>query len=226
MFSKRIQAQIDLFDKIKTIADIGCDHGLFCIAALQANKAERAIASDISDLSLNKARYYSKKYGVEDQMELRVGDGLCVLQVGEVDLINIAGMGGVTIADILFSGNDKLTDTLLLTPNSCEEELRRCLERLNYVCVRETIVFENNRFYQIMLCKRGSIDKPPTDIEREFGRMNMAQRTDVFLALVQKKLRDAQKMLAISSSGTSEKAMLAKERSIQRIQEYERILNP
>ena len=85
----------------ETIADIGCDHGYVCVELIKNNKVKKAIASDISYPSLKKTIDFVKVNKIEDKVETRVGDGLDVLKIDEVDSMIIAGMGGVLISEIL-----------------------------------------------------------------------------------------------------------------------------
>lgn len=205
------------------IADIGADHGLFCIAAILKGRAKQAIATDISDFSLNKARRYIKKYSLEEKIELRVGDGLDVIQKNEVRSVCISGIGGENIVRILENGKDKLPDILLLTPNNSEIQLRKCLSGLRYSTKDETIIFENNRFYQIMLMQKG--EEILTQDEKEFGKINLQRRTPNLNRLIHKKLKDANKMLHTAGNGENDRAKAAKEIAVERIKRYERLLN-
>jgi len=217
-------AQIQMLDGAGIIADIGSDHGLFCIAALLQGRAKFAIATDISDFSLNKARRNIKKYSIEDKIELRVGDGLNVIKKDEVNIVSISGIGGENIVKILEEGKGKLPDMLLLTPSSGEIELRRCLSQLEYTAKDETVVFENNRFYQIMLMQRGAADIL-TENEAEFGKINLQKMPADLKRLILKKLKDANKMLNTAASGEDERAKTAKETATIRIEKYKRLLD-
>ncbi len=52
---KRLQAIHDLVDKDSVVADIGCDHGLLCIALLESGTAKKAYACDIAASPLKRA---------------------------------------------------------------------------------------------------------------------------------------------------------------------------
>ena len=57
--------------------------------------------ADISSGSLKKAEDNCRALHPEREYNLRLGNGIDVLQDGEVDVVVIAGMGGLLIADIL-----------------------------------------------------------------------------------------------------------------------------
>ena len=73
------------------LADIGCDHGLIAVSALEQGLVERVIATDISASSLAKARALAAQRNAA-AIEFRVGDGMRVLADGEADVVVIAGM--------------------------------------------------------------------------------------------------------------------------------------
>ena len=50
------------------------------------------------------------RFGLEDKIALRLGEGLLTLQPGETDAIVIAGMGGLLIAEILSAGRHLLAE--------------------------------------------------------------------------------------------------------------------
>ena len=106
--SIRLKALCSLIPVCKLLIDVGCDHGFVAGYALANGLCERAIASDISEGSLSKAR---KNLSQFPNAQTRLGDGLSVLKEGEdPDVIVIAGMGGSLICEILalYRGGAKL----------------------------------------------------------------------------------------------------------------------
>ena len=131
-------------------ADIGCDHGKLCDLVLSTGRAKRAIATDLSNKSLLKAR---SKLGECPNVNFRCGNGLSVLGPNEADVICMAGMGARTIQEILETGSNvaRCAQYLILSPHRHAERLRSFLGNASYAICAERIVRERNHFYPVML---------------------------------------------------------------------------
>ena len=109
-------------------------------------------------LPLDHARRTAARCGVEDRMDLRLGDGLSVLSPGEADVIVIAGMGGDTIAGILAAAPwSRDGPLLLLQPMSRVCELRRWLPEQGYAVRAETLVQDKGVLYPILSAAGGTM---------------------------------------------------------------------
>lgn len=151
---KRMEAVFSMAPRCDTIADIGCDHGKLSAAFLLSGKCRKAIAADISELSLEKARQLSKRLHLQS-MECRLGDGLSILAPGEADVIVMAGWGGRNLFEALERERETADGPLIiLQPMSETEDLRRLLMR-DYLLLDEDLVLEGGRYYDILLARRG-----------------------------------------------------------------------
>ena len=92
----RLDKILSLSDPVHTMADIGTDHGFVPYLFLKENLAQKAIAIDISEPSLNKAKELLKN--LQKDYDCRLGDGLKALKKEECQAIIIAGMGGALIS--------------------------------------------------------------------------------------------------------------------------------
>lgn len=136
--------------------DVGCDHGkLAC--HLAALGADRVIATDISRPSLSKAVLLAEKFGVSDVVETRAGDGLDVVENGEVDVVIIAGMGGDTIAEILSRAAEqgKTFRRYVLSPNTHPEKARAALSATGYCITEDFAVHAAGKDYVLVAADRG-----------------------------------------------------------------------
>lgn len=156
----RLEAAFSLMDDCETFADIGCDHGKLCKATLDAGKAEKVIAVDISKASLDKARKLLYGY---DKVEYRLCDGLDGGAI-KADIISICGLGGLTIARIL---SCLPQSTLILGAQDHLPELRSFLADNGYRLVCDFVVKERGRFYDIIKAVPGQcvLDER----QREYG---------------------------------------------------------
>lgn len=155
----RLRAIADLVPPdCRCLADIGTDHGYVPAALLLAGRVGRAVAADVGALPLDHARRTAARCGVEDRMDLRLGDGLSVLSPGEADVIVIAGMGGDTIAGILAAAPwSRDGPLLLLQPMSRAHELRRWLPERGYAVRAETLVQDKGVLYPILSAAGGTM---------------------------------------------------------------------
>ena len=92
--SKRLQFIADHIDRCKTIIDVGTDHGYIPIYSVKNNLCEKAIASDINKDPVKKAEMNAALEGVKSSVEVRLGGGLEVINIGDAEAVVIAGMGG------------------------------------------------------------------------------------------------------------------------------------
>ena len=137
------------------LADVGSDHAYLPIHLLREGKISHAIASDISQPCIVRARANALRYQVPAALlDVRLSDGLKNIAPDEVDTIVIAGMGGETIAAILEAApwvkQDKL---LILHPASKASHLRLwCMEN-GLGCIDEQIIREGHRLYPVLIVR-------------------------------------------------------------------------
>lgn len=152
--SRRLSLLLEQIPAGATVADIGSDHALLPLAAVQTRRAERAIAGEVNPGPFRAAQKAVQDAGLGDLISVRRGDGLAVLQPGEADCITIAGMGGSLIAAILQRGAEqgKLTGVrrLLLQPNVGEDILRRWLLESGWVLTAEGLLEEDGKRYEVL----------------------------------------------------------------------------
>jgi tRNA (adenine22-N1)-methyltransferase len=176
------------------LADIGTDHAMLPVAAVQLNMVVRAIACDIAPGPLSQAvtGIYNSKMG--DRIITRLGDGFDPLAEGEADVAVIAGIGGLNIVGILERGSAKAKSVkrLILQPQSDTVKLRKNLHRLGYFIADERLAREGDRFYVIIVITPSS-GTPLlwTDKEYSLGKYltNEADWPD-YLAAEKKRLED------------------------------------
>ena len=134
------------------LADVGTDHGYVPIALVQRKKIPRAIAMDINKGPLQRACEHIAEFQLEEYIETRLSDGVNKLEVGEVDSILIAGMGGELVIHILTDGMDvcRSAKELILQPQSELEKVRQFLREKKFKIVDEDMVIEDGKYYPMM----------------------------------------------------------------------------
>lgn len=134
------------------LADVGTDHGYVPIALVQQERIPKAIAMDINKGPLQRAREHIAMCQLEDCIETRLSDGVEALQVGEVDSILIAGMGGELVIHILNEGMEvcRKVKELILQPQSELGKVRQYLRENLFQIVDEDMIIEDGKYYPMM----------------------------------------------------------------------------
>ena len=156
----RLQAIADRVPENCRFADIGTDHAYLPVWLLLQGKIKYAIAADLREGPLSRAKETAERYGVADRTSCRLCDGLTGISADEVDAVAIAGMGGETIAMILDAAPWTKQETrLLLQPMTSFHDLRRWLQEHGYTIEEETLVREGKRLYTVLSVVGGEMDK-------------------------------------------------------------------
>jgi tRNA (adenine22-N1)-methyltransferase len=151
--SQRLKAVADLVPNVDCVADVGTDHGYIPIHLVEQGKVKRAIAMDINQGPLLRARQHIDQHKLTHQIESRCSDGLEKIRPGEVQAIVIAGMGGITMKNIIRAGHEVVqsVSALILQPQSEIKEFRSFLYKQGYQITIEKLIFEDRKYYPMML---------------------------------------------------------------------------
>lgn len=155
----RLRAIADQVPKGAKLADVGTDHGYLPVWLILNGVIDRAVAADLRQGPLERARQTAARYGVEGKLSFRLCDGLAGVAPEEADVAVIAGMGGDTIAAILAAAPWTREKTLLLQPMTAQPELRGWLCAHGYAIQRERAAREGQRMYCIITATGG--ETPP-----------------------------------------------------------------
>ena len=169
--SPRLQGVAEMIPEGARLADVGTDHAYLPAWLLQNGRIPSAIASDVREGPLSRARATARACGCFERMSFRLCDGLSGIAPEEVDALVIAGMGGETIANILEAAPwvKEKDFPIILQPMSTQAELRGWLWRNGFLCLREKTVFEGETLYSIILARQGGA-VPMTPAEEWAGR--------------------------------------------------------
>ena len=135
---------------------------------------------DVNPMPLKRAEENLTKAGYDDKCDFRLSDGLERLNPDEVDVIVIAGMGGILMQDILSRGKDVITPVtkLILQPMIAPIELRTFLYENGFNIENEYVVREENKFYNIMCVSLGQYE--PLSRDLIIGKNLKKNSADVF----------------------------------------------
>jgi tRNA (adenine22-N1)-methyltransferase len=167
----RLRMVADLIPVGARLADVGTDHAYLPAALIQEGKISCAIAADLRQGPLSRAKTTVRTYGLTEQIHFRLCDGLQGISPDEVDAVAIAGMGGETIASILSAAPwvKNMGVRLALQPMSSLPDLRQWLEENGYHIVVEELAREGDTLYTALLVEGGVADAL-TPAERLVGR--------------------------------------------------------
>ena len=168
--SPRLQGVAEMIPEGARLADVGTDHAYLPAWLLQNGRIPSAIASDVREGPLSRARATARACGCFERMSFRLCDGLSGIAPEEVDALVIAGMGGETIANILEAAPwvKEKDFPIILQPMSTQAELRGWLWRNGFLCLREKTVFEGETLYSIILARQGgAVPMTPAEIAED-----------------------------------------------------------
>lgn len=169
----------DLVEANSFCLDVGCDHALLDIYLVNKKKNIKAIASDIAEGPLEQAKNNIKRERLEDKIETRLGSGLKTY-TDEINTVIISGMGGRNIIGICKEDLKvlKKIDTLIISPNNYQEDVKRFLTKNGFYIENEEFVKDKRFIYQIIIFKRGK--KRYTKKEYFFGPVFLIKKGPLF----------------------------------------------
>ena len=209
--SKRLRAIVNFCDKNKIIADIGTDHGFVPNFLYEEDYNRKIIATDISLNSLNKAIEFSELRGNKGKIEHIVCNGL--EKIPPVDQIIIAGMGGILISKILDRDFEKArqAEKLILQPMQQVDYLRKFLYDKGFKILDEKIVFEDNKFFHIIVANYKAIKEEYRDIDLKVSKL-LRNRKDKDLIEFLKYLINYNIFIIKNIEGSSQRSIYKKDK--------------
>lgn len=214
-YGKRIDTLCSLLTNVETFADVGCDHGYCSEYMLKNGLCKKAILSDVSRGSLDKAEKLLAPYIRGGSAESVLGDGFFGVP-SDTQLVLIAGMGGSEIISIL---SDKkhgfMPLRFVFQPMHDAEKLRRYIHEHGGHIDRD-FTFADGKYYEVITGGRnadGTCDNQGyTAAEYEFGRENLQTMNADFAARMQKILANVEKYLQDTALQEESRAALQAKR--------------
>lgn len=212
ILSRRLETLIRFVRPGFSVADIGTDHGFVPIELVARGISPRALAMDVRKGPLSAAREHIRARGLENRIETRLSDGLEGLSAGETDAIIMAGMGGSLMLGLITAGLDKAQAArqLIVSPQSEHARFREGLYRAGFFLVRETDLWEDDKYYVIMEAAPGAA-RLPSPAELAYGPLLLAGRSPALKVLLEKEHRRLLQVLASLESLESPSAAQKRE---------------
>lgn len=207
MLTPRLRAAADFVPANTVIADIGTDHANLPVYLLKTGRIKKAIAVDVHEGPYRIAQRTVKRYGMESKIDVRLGNGLTVLQPGEADVAVFAGMGGQLINSLL-QNSPQVTASLnglILQPQLASEKVRRYIYDIGWHIKDETLAKEQHHIYQLIYAVPG-VQNMPDELALKVGPVLLVKRPPLFLNHIAGLLRCSKKILAGLGRSRTEKS--------------------
>ncbi len=222
--SVRLRSLAELVTAGNCVCDVGCDHGFLSIYLVQKKIAPKAIAMDLREGPLSRAREHIRDWGLEDYIETRLSDGVEALEPGEAQSLVCAGMGGRLMRKILTEGREKCEKLreLILQPQSEVKEFRAFLRREGYRIAEEKMVEEDGKFYFLMKAIPGKGLASERALYDAFGEQLLLRKDPVLRRFLFSRKGALEEILEQLEGQAGEKALLRKreiERELEEIRE-------
>lgn len=172
--SARLAAVASFVPEGARLIDVGTDHAYVPISLILSGKTDHAWASDINEGPLRSAAENARAHGVEDRLTLYLSNGLrqCCCTQNAYDCIVIAGMGGELISSII--SEEKYIaiarPKLILQPMTMQYHLRSFLCENGYEISDETVVFDEGKYYNVIVAWFTGERCGMTEAELMFGK--------------------------------------------------------
>lgn len=196
--SKRLKKIADYVPSRAKLADIGSDHAYLPTYLVQGGKLIKGIAGEINEGPYQSALSHVRSQHFQHMIDVRKGNGLSVIEPGEVNTIVIAGMGGRLISNIIEEGREKLDKytRLILQPNMAEPIVRQWLMDNNWLIIHEAILEEDEKIYEIIVAEKSNTIVSLTEKELLFGPVLLKECSSVFQKKWHRECQKWEKILA------------------------------
>lgn len=217
--SRRLQALADYIPSDSRVADIGTDHAFLPCYLVKEGIAPFAVGIDVKEGPFQSASRTVNAYHLEEQISIRLGDGLMPLRPGEVDVVILAGMGGNTMIDIL-EGSPQVVEEvncLVMQPMNGAEHLRSWLGGNDWIIIAEDLLVEDGHYYQIIKATRGR-EQALADMQLSYGPLLIADRHPLLPKLIEKDIQALQDIIEQLAKSQSAEVECRSEGLVQRVQ--------
>ena len=183
----RLQAVADEIARlgVSVHADIGSDHARLPLYLLEQNLVQKIIAVEKHPQPFERSREALREVAAE----VRLGEGLEPLRLGEINSLSMSGMGAPLMVRILRHSPHKRPDHLVLQPNASPKSLRCWALQNGYHLENEQMVAGFWRYTVLTFSRRPGWDEAysnmPQALALRYGPLLLKQRHPLLLEELQ-----------------------------------------
>lgn len=193
--SNRLKKIAELVDFGATVIDVGTDHGYVPNFLCEKKISRDIIATDISKNSLEKSIDLTRERDNEKYIRNILANGIVK---ENRDNIIIAGLGGIQIAEIILNSIEiaRSAKKLILQPMQKTNILRRELNNMGFEIIDEEIIFEDDRYFEIILARYSGQIKKLEEVDFYFSKSLIEKKDIVYLDFLRERQRELKKILS------------------------------
>jgi tRNA (adenine22-N1)-methyltransferase len=171
VLNNRLLTVADMVIPGEQVADIGADHALLPIYLIENHIVPRVIIGELADGPFRRACRSVQDNRAQNRIDLRQGNGLQVLDYGEVKSVVMAGMGADTMVAILADEWNKAASfqRYVFQPMSKAHVLRRRLASRGWLIEQEHVGLDDGRLFLVIVSQPGNCPYPLSELEIEIG---------------------------------------------------------
>ena len=193
--SNRLKKIAELVDFGARVIDVGTDHGYVPNFLCEKKISRDIIATDISKNSLEKSIELTRERENEKYIRNILANGIVK---ENRDNIIIAGLGGIQIAEIILNSIEiaRAAKKLILQPMQKTNILRRELNNMGFEIIDEEIIFEDDRYFEIILARYSGKIKKLEEVDFYFSKSLIEKKDKVYLDFLRERQRELEKILS------------------------------
>ncbi|MFR2891367.1 tRNA (adenine(22)-N(1))-methyltransferase [Peptoniphilus grossensis] len=193
--SNRLKKIAELVDFGATVIDVGTDHGYVPNFLCEKKISKDIIATDISKNSLEKSIELTRERDNEKYIRNILANGIVK---ENRDNIIIAGLGGIQIAEIILNSIEiaRSAKKLILQPMQKTNILRRELNNMGFEIIDEEIIFEDDRYFEIILARYSGQIKKLEEVDFYFSKSLIEKKDIVYLDFLRERQKELEKILS------------------------------
>lgn len=193
--SKRLQAIYDMVPS-GVAADVGSDHGKLIISLFEGGVISKGYAIENKKGPYTRLVKAIEDSGCQDHIFPMFSDGISDLPK-DVDIVILAGMGGINIIDILKAHLSKLKNvrTIIVDAHNAIPEMRKAVCKMGYIIADEDIVQDGGKYYEIIKFVAGECAYLD-DADYEFGPVLSKEKSCIFKEKYESRIDEIDNLLS------------------------------
>ena len=193
--SKRLQAIYDMVPS-GVAADVGSDHGKLIISLFEGGVISKGYAIENKKGPYTRLVKAIEDSGYQDHIIPMFSDGISELPK-DVDIVILAGMGGINIIDILKAHLGKLKNvrTIIVDAHNAIPEMRKAVCKMGYIIADEDIVQDGGKYYEIIKFVAGECAYLD-DADYEFGPVLSKEKSCIFKEKYESRIDEIDNLLS------------------------------